>query len=266
MKCSNLIIPILVSLLFLAGCEQHSEPTADSAPVVAAEMAIAEQPANAIADDQVIATILEFDEVETGVEPYRTRMTVSERYIRIDDSAETDGFVLFDREKKRIFSVVHSNESILVVDPARQVEAIPDELKIHAQLVEDDAIPAIAGVQPSYYQFYANDKLCYHLVAVQGFLPDISTALQAYQRVLAAQQQETLLVTPPELQTPCFLANYIYAPNEYMSRGFPLEQWDVTGYRRRFTGVEENVAVDKSLFTLPEQYRYMSVGSGALQM
>ena len=254
---------MLSSLILLVGCDNPPEPAV--APSVENSTPVKQQ-TDSVANEEVLATILEFDEVEAGVDPYKTRMTITGRFIRIDDSEETDGFVLFDREKKRIFSVVHSSESILVVDPVKPLQEVPDDLKIRAELLEDDAMPKIAGVQPSYFQFYANEQLCYHLVAVPGFLPDITSALQSYRMVLAAQQQETLLITPPELQTPCFLANYIYASHLYMSKGFPIEQWDVTGYRRSFSGVEENAAVAKSLFTLPEQYQFMSIGGGNLQM
>lgn len=215
---------------------------------------------------QVVATIIQFNEVEAGVDPYVTRMIVSDRYIRIDDAAETDGFVLFDRLKKRIFSVVGENEMIVVVDPAYPLKGMPAGLKIRSEQIESKDVPMIAGVKPSYFQFYANDQLCYHVMASEGFLPEVTSALQSYQSVLAAQQQESLGSTPKELQTPCFLANYIYAPNKYISKGFPLEQWDESGYRRSLSGIEENVSISQSVFNLPDNYEYFSIGGGNVRM
>ena len=240
-------------------CDQQQPVTEQPEPVakVAAKPEVSAQTPD---PEKITVTILEFDEVESGTEPYTTRMTVSDRYIRIDDSGEAGGFVLFDREKKRIYSVVHDNRSILVVDPVRPLADRPDDLLIRSELVQDQQAPKLAGVRPDYYQFYANDQLCYHLVAVEGFMPDVANALRSYQSVLAAQQQETLLNTPKELQTPCFLANYVYAAEEYTSKGFPVEQWDLTGYRRSLSGVSENVVVDPALFTLPDDYGYFSVG------
>jgi len=193
-------------------------------------------------------------------------MMVSDRYIRIDDGEQSDGYVLFDRYKKRIFSVVNENESILVVDPIYPHQDVPDDLQIRSELLAMDEAPLISGVKPSYYQFHANDTLCYHLVAAEGFLPEVTKALQDYQLILAAQQQETLESTPEELQTPCFLANYVYAPIVYISKGFPLEQWDETGYHRSLSSVKDDVSVDPSVFMLPENYEYFSIGGGSLKL
>ena len=248
-------------MMGISGCVQQPSVSEDIKPTQQSEVE-AEKPSQKAADnsDGVVATILEFEEVESGSEPYTTRMTVSDRYIRIDDSGEAGGFVLFDREKKRIFSVVHDSSSIMVVDPIKPLADTPENIQIRSKLIKDQQIPTLAGVQPDYYQFYANDQLCYHLVAVEGFMPEISRALQSYQSVLAAQQQETLLNTPKELQTPCFLANYVYAAVEYTSKGFPIEQWDMTGYRRSLSGIQENLTVDPSLFDLPDDYGYFSIG------
>jgi len=90
--------------------------------------------------------------------------------------------------------------------------------------------------------------------------------LQDYQSVLAAQQQETLKSTPKELQTPCFLANYIYAPTVYISKGFPLEQWDEFGYHRSLSSVKDEVSVNQSAFTLPDGYEYFSIGGGNIKL
>ena len=113
-----------------------------------------------------------------------------------------------------------------------------------------------------YYQFHANGTLCSHLIAADGYQPEVTKALQDYQLVLAAQQQETLASTPKELQTPCFLANYIYAATIYISKGFPLEQWDETGYHRSLSNIKDNASIDRSLFKLPDDYEYFSIGGG----
>lgn len=259
------VMLLAASMLLLGACDQPETAVEESASTEKLAVPAAVVPETG-QQEGVMATILEFEEVEADVEPYITRMTVSDRYIRIDDSAEVDGFVLYDRIKKRIFSVVHGNQSILVVDPVKPLEAAPAGLEIKSVLVKDDQAPSIGGIKPDYYQIFANEQLCYHLVAVDGFLPDVSAALQSYQIVLAAQQQASLINTPEELQTPCFLANYIYAPAEYGSKGFPIQQWDASGYHRSLAGIEENVSVDGAIFDLPTDYAYFSIGAGNLRM
>lgn len=260
------IMLLAACMMLLSACDQPESAVEESASKEKPSVSPAALTPETGQQEGVMATILEFEEVDADVEPYITRMTVSDRYIRIDDSAEVDGFVLYDRIKKRIFSVVHGNQSILVVDPVKPLEATPEGLEIKSVLVKDDQAPSLGGIKPDYYQIFANEQLCYHLVAVDGFLPDVSAALQSYQMVLAAQQQASLINTPEELQTPCFLTNYIYAQAEYGSKGFPVQQWDASGYRRSLAGIEENVSVDGAIFDLPVDYGYFSIGAGNLRM
>ena len=41
-----------------------------------------------------------------------------------------------------------------------------------------------------------------------------------------------------------------------------LTLWDMTGYRRSLSGIQENVTVDHTLFELPDDYGYFSIGGG----
>jgi len=265
-KKISLQLLFISSLLLVSACDQPKGTGMHEAQPSNEAKRVVEQSMQESEEGQVRVTILEFNEVEEGLEPYLTRMMVGERYIRIDDGDHSDGYVLFDRLKKRIFSVVDETESILVVDPVHPLQAMPDDLQIRPELQEMDEVPTIAGIKPSYYQFHANGTLCYHLVAADGFMPEVTKALQDYQLILAAQQQETLISTPKELQTPCFLANYIYAPTIYISKGFPLEQWDEAGYHRSLSNIIEDVSISQALFALPDSYEYFSIGSGNVQL
>jgi hypothetical protein len=255
----KLLLPGVI-LIFTAACEQQGQ----TPPAVTAnpEATSVTAQVSGQQDTQVEVTLIEFNEVEDGTEPFPSRMMISDRYIRIDEGSESGGYVLFDRLKRRIFSVVDENESIVVVDPLFPLATVPDDLNIRFELKQLEGVPEISGIKPVYYQFYANDTLCYHLVAADGLLPEVTQALRSYQSVLAAQQQESLSIMPTELQTPCFLANYIYAPELYITKGFPIEQWDVSGYHRSLSTIKENEKVEQSLFALPSEYRYFSIGSG----
>ena len=46
------------------------------------------------------ATVLHYAEQEPGGEPFRTRMIVTARYLRIDEGVESKDFLLFDRREK----------------------------------------------------------------------------------------------------------------------------------------------------------------------
>jgi len=257
-----LLFPIA---LFISACDKAPEQKMPDAGQTAGAVAPATQ-APAATDVQagsaetVSATMLSFQEMEQGMEPYLTRMLVTDKYIRIDQGDGSEGYVLFDRENKRIYSVLHDSEQILVVDPIKPLSATPGDLKLREEVMEDKDMPLVGGIQPKHYQFYANDTLCYHVIAIDGFLPEVARALISYQTVLAAQQEETIDTTPVELQTPCYRANYVYAAIRYVSKGFPFEQWDIEGYRRSLVDYEEGKKVDRRLFALPDGYGFFTIG------
>ncbi len=208
----------------------------------------------------IATTLLLFEESEPGVVPHTIRMLVTERYIRIDDNPNALDFVLYDHAENRVYSVLSENQQIFVVDPVGSYMLAPKDLVLREQYFEDRNMPAIAGVPTRYFQFFANGQLCYHVVAADGFMPEVAGMLLEYQKLLATQQQEIRDATPVELQTPCSLANYLYAPETYMSKGFPVQQWDATGYRRSLENVEVDYHISSDLFSLPDSYRYFSVG------
>lgn len=257
-------------LILVIGCENRDQQSVDGVVNESKPMTVTEIQAQGKSADgaqqqtaaivTVQALVLEFQEVEQGSEPYPTRMLITDEYIRIDEAGEEEGYVLFDRKNGRIFSVLHESEQIMVVDPLKPLSDPPDNLQLHEQVIIDEKAPSVGSSQPIHYQFYANDTLCYHVIALDNFLPEATRALQDFQNILAAQQQETLDSTPKELQTPCYLANYIYAAGHYMSKGFPFEQWDIQGYRRSLINFEKGRQVDKSLFKLPQGYEFFSVG------
>jgi len=228
------IIPAILFVLLLPACEQATEVESGKetteTPAIAPDVTDVSQAEMQVAKDtsekppQVSVTELFFQESEPGIEPYVTRILVNENYIRIDEAGAADGYVLFDRKKSRIFSVLHESERILVVDPAVSLGKTPSDLQLTEKVIEETDAPAVGGVKPKDHQFIANGILCYNVIALDGFLPEVTSAMQVYHRVLAAQQQETLQATPKELQTPCYKANYVYAVVSHISKGFPFEQ------------------------------------------
>ena len=54
---------------------------------------------------------LVFEEREPGVGPYRTRMLLDQRFLRIDSGADQDDYVLFDRVKGEIHNFNHEDRS-----------------------------------------------------------------------------------------------------------------------------------------------------------
>ena len=58
---------------------------------------------------------LSYIEREPGIDDYEITMLVSERYIRIDQPGEDNGFIVYDDKDKVIYSVSHQDKSVLVI-------------------------------------------------------------------------------------------------------------------------------------------------------
>ena len=61
------------------------------------------------------ATFLSFSEAGPEGDAYPVRMLVNERFLRIEDGDARDGFIVFDRTSKTIFSVSHPDKTTLVL-------------------------------------------------------------------------------------------------------------------------------------------------------
>lgn len=204
------------------------------------------------------ATVLHYAEQEPGGEPFRTRMIVTARYLRIDEGGESKDFLLFDRREKTLYSVNAADTRILVM-PAKTVNVV-SPVKLEHQVERDkEVFPAVDGKKVAHYTLLTNRKPCYDLFAAEGMLPVAVQALREYREALAGQQVAVLSAMPKDLQTPCDLANNVFAPARYLDYGLPI--------RLNETGVRTSELVDfqtdfdavPGLFELPASYRRLSL-------
>lgn len=229
MHFRNLIFPVLI-LLTLVACGKEADK----------------------------ATALYYAEQEPGGEPYRTRMIVTARYLRMDDGGETKDFLLFDRREKTLYSVSAADARILVIAPKPISIASPVAL---AHTLEQDAAayPAVGGKKVTHYRLLTNQKPCYDLFVAEGMLPEAVQALREYRQILAGQQAATLAGMPEELQTPCDLANNIFAPVRYLDYGLPI-RLDETGVRTsELVDYKTDFEAGPALFELPASYRRITI-------
>ena len=98
-----------------------------------------------------------YEEKEEGTDFYIVRYTVSENFIRIDDSAEPDadasGFIIFDLKKLTIYSVSHFDKTILVIPDYKHNATNKVKSDIIYEKLED--APTIAGKAVFNYQVLA---------------------------------------------------------------------------------------------------------------
>ncbi len=172
---------------------------------------------------QVDASIINFSEYKAGSGQYAVKMTISRNYLRIDDSMDNKGFILFDRHKKIIYSVSDENKQIVQINNQAVNIPSPIELKLgEKKLAMQKDAPLIEGRSTQHYQFFVNNKLCYEMISVPGLMPDAVTAMQNFRQVLAGQQAETLRVIPADLQEGCDLSWHTFYPKRYLQKGFPV--------------------------------------------
>lgn len=215
------------------------------------------------------AAILSFSEQEKGSDEVRVTMTITEHYLRIDDKRITkspqeteddNGFVLFDRKKKAIYSVSSEEQQIIKINQVAVTIPSPIELKLKiVQLSVDKKAPLIKGKNTQHQQIFVNDKLCINMVTVPGLMPDAVSALKEFNQVLAGQQAETLRYIPGDLHEACDLARHSFYPQSHLENGFPMmlqtigasgKVEDVKNIRVLIDFKEKNVAAD--FFNLPE--------------
>ncbi len=206
------------------------------------------------------ATLLNFVEFEKSVEPYATRLIVTNKYLRFDDGEGSVDFVLFDRQDHVIYSVNSSEATIMAVHEKQFEIKPPFELELtHTKLANLQDAPTIAGKQAQHYQFSANGERCYDVVAVQGLMPDVVAALREFDELLASDSKITFATLPADLQKPCDISMNTFAPGRHFDFGFPIQEWSMNGSGRSLLDYQLDYQADPALFVLPTDYRQYNV-------
>jgi hypothetical protein len=209
---------------------------------------------------QTTVTLLTYQEQEAGVEPYPLRVLVNERFLRFDDGYDASDYMLMERDTGTIYSVSHEDQTILVISGYPAAAAAPQEIVLTEERDIDTAAPEIAGVRPEYIRFLASGTVCYHAVVAPGLLEQASLALAEYATALANRQFSDMATVPEDMQTPCFLSRYVYAPARHLHYGLPISVWDESGYHRTLLDFKEGERVAADLFVLPERYERFRPG------
>lgn len=240
---TGLSVTLSLLVILLAGCHQQADDTKQAA-----------------VSSSSGATLLNFVEFEKSVEPYATRLIVTEKYMRFDDGEGSADFVLFDRDNNVIYSVNSSESTILAVHEKQIDIQPPYELKLtHTKLDNLKDAPTIDGKQAEHYQFSANGERCYDVIAVQGLMPDVVVALREFAELLASDSKVTFNTLPADLQKPCDISMNTFAPGRHLEFGFPIQEWSMNGSGRSLLDFQVDYQADPALFVLPADYRRFSV-------
>lgn len=206
----------------------------------------------------IVATSLNFIEQERGTGPYRTRILVTSEFVRIDDGVDNNEFILFDRLAQILYSVNPMDARILVMQPGHPDAKSPVRLE-HQVKRQDDKPPHVGGRPVKHYVLMTNGAVCYDLYAVEALLPDALQAMREFHETLAREQALSPAFTPDEFQSPCELANNVFAPARQLAHGFPIRYVDMNGRTRELADYRVGAEVSAALFELPASYRRMTL-------
>lgn len=210
--------------------------------------------------------MLLYSEAEHNVEPYLSRTIITDQFVRMDYNVDDEDFILFDRKAEKIYSVNHSDKTVMEIGkrPVDIESPIALNLSEGARAIEEDA-PKISGHPLRHIQLMVNDVQCMDLMVAEKLLPRASQAMQEYLTLLSGEHARILPAIPADMHEPCDLAQHIYAPTRQYSQGFPILERHKTGYSRTLLDYQEDYEPAKGLFDLPKDYRRYTPESGLIE-
>jgi len=190
---------------------------------------------------------------------YPVRMLVSEKFLRIEDGDTQDGFIVFDRAARTIYSVSHTGKSTLVLHTRPVTLSAPKQFE-HKVERENETLPPVDGKTVTHYRLLTNRERCFDVYAAEGLLPEAVTALREYHETLAGEQAVMQANTPAGMQSACDLADQVLLPTRYLAQGFPVRQVNRAGVTRQLVSYKRDVPVEKGIFDLPKDYKQITPG------
>lgn len=208
---------------------------------------------SAVAAEKLKSFALYYDEIEVGAGVQSMRYLINDKFIRIDNGNDKADFVLFDVNKKTIYSVNHDDQTILKIE--NNAWARPEfDFKVSVKQGVMSAAPKIQNKTVFSYTVSAGKKVCTDVFLIKNIHAKEMKILHQYQQILSGQQVATLSNTPKDMQTPCFLVDQVYHAGDYYKIGLPVK----ISYSRDYTKLLNDfkyIESDLKLFKLPEAYK-----------
>ncbi len=196
---------------------------------------------------------------EPNIDPYETRIIITDKYIRLDDNNDGNEFVLVDRAKEIVYSVSDENDAILVVKHKLVSIKPPLELKAETDRTPDKDSPKIDGHELVHYVFKINGEACQDAMIAEGLMTNATKAIAEYRHILAGQHAKTFNTMPADLQNACDMAIHIFQPDRYLQFGLPIHERDHTGYQRSLIDFDDDYEPKATLFILPKDFEQFSI-------
>lgn len=236
------VVVILMAIILVA-CGDNNEQAAPNAKALQSQ--VMEKSATAM---------LLYDVIEPGVDPYQSRVIVTDDFIRLDENNDGNDFVLVDRKKQIVYSVSDDNDAILVVNRQPVEIPAPMEFKLSVDKNQDENAPQIDGKNVVHYVFKVNGEACNDAMIAEGLLLGTTQALSEYRHILAGQHASTLESVPADVRNACDMVSHIFHPDRHLQYGLPVQESDYSGYKRSLADFDDDWTADPKLFVLPKEF------------
>ena len=137
------------------------------------------------------AMVFWYQEKEAIAQPVMMRYVVTDDFMRIDEGNINDDYILFDADKKEIYSINQQDQTILHIKNFKWEKpdfSFDTSVVVHTL---DDA-PQIAGKQVQHYQLKAVNDVCTSVQFVPGMFKNEMKMFYDYQAVLSGQQAQVV--------------------------------------------------------------------------
>jgi hypothetical protein len=234
----------LAGILFISGCATVGEREPVSQDVTTTGVA------------------LFYVEKEPGLEASNVSMFVNENFIRIDDQTVPNDFILFDRKKRTIYNVISADKTVYAITSRPVTVVSPVTIEYTEEKQESAVMQGAQAEAKSYhYKFSANGKPCYNVVVAENFLPDVVAAMKEFREVLAGEHARSIGNVPPEQLDACDLGLNIFHATRHLDHGFPVREWDASGYTKFLRELQRHATIDPAALELPAAYKVQSFGT-----
>lgn len=200
-------------------------------------------------------------EREAGLDEYEVTMLVSDRYLRIDETGEKSGFIIYDDKNKVIYSVSHQDKSVLVIKEHKFSEK-NSPVKSSVEYLQLADAPTVSGNVIYNYRVFTgegdNEETCTEIQLVENILPKVRKILRNYQKVVSGQQVKMTDNKITDTQTACFYVDQIYNTAAYYEKGMPIQEWH-SNERFKVLSTYKKITINKDKFTIPEKYRQFTI-------
>lgn len=195
-------------------------------------------------------TEIRYEDREPEQPAYVSRILILGDRMRMDYGQDDQGFILFDRNDKKVWHVAPSERRLTGIAGGVVKDVWPKEWKL-----SQETTPSEKGALT---QVRLNGALCAEFKSTP-MLTSEARLLGDFRRMLAANQANAWLGTPDDMRQPCSLALDVRAAGVEYSRGLPLavRYWD--GRSRVYLGHDKRPPRPE-LFELPEGYSRFVVG------